>query len=255
MTTQTVDNPVAEARRVCDQARVYKIPLRVMGGVAVALRCPSATRPPLARSYGDIDFATRNDARIAVETLFFDLGYRADREMNMLHGRDRLIFFDDSHRRQVDVIVDELRMCHTIDLRARLEHDDVTLTLADLLLSKLQVVETTEKDYLDISALLSDHRLGSGDGDVIDIDYIASLCAGDWGLYRTITQVAQRSAEAATAFGAGAGGYPVREQVDDLLEAIEREPKSMRWRARAKVGEHKRWYAEPDEGKTTLWDS
>jgi hypothetical protein len=48
---------------------------------------------------------------------------------------------------------------HTIDLRDRFELDDATLPLADLLLTKLQIVQLNEKDVLDILALLADHEL------------------------------------------------------------------------------------------------
>jgi hypothetical protein len=36
-------------------------------------------------------------------------------------------------------------MCHALDLRDRLALDELTLTPADLLLTKLQVVETNER--------------------------------------------------------------------------------------------------------------
>jgi hypothetical protein len=39
----------------------------------------------------------------------------------------------------------------------------------------------------------------------------------------------------------------VLERIDALWERIEREPKSRRWRLRARVGERKRWYEVPDE--------
>ncbi len=46
----------------------------------------------------------------------------------------------------MDVVMDELHMCHVLDFRNRLERLPSTLDVADLLLSKLQVVELNEKE-------------------------------------------------------------------------------------------------------------
>jgi len=39
----------------------------------------------------------------------------------------------------------------------------------------------------------------------------------------------------------------VRARIDALHEAIEQAPKSRGWRMRARIGERKRWYEEPEE--------
>ena len=53
----------------------------------------------------------------------------------------------DANRRRLDVFLDRFEMCHQLDLRDRLGLEPPTLPLADLLLTKLQVVETTDKDF------------------------------------------------------------------------------------------------------------
>src|SRR5919201_4847028 len=50
----------AEAVRVLDAAQAENVLLRALGGLAVKLICPSAGVPPLARSYKDLDLATRH---------------------------------------------------------------------------------------------------------------------------------------------------------------------------------------------------
>ena len=52
----------------------------------------------------------------------------------------------------------------TLELADRLEIAPRTIPPADLLLSKLQVVETTPKDYTDAIAVLSDHEVVESDG-------------------------------------------------------------------------------------------
>ena len=59
------------------------------------------------------------------------------------------------------------------------------MPLAELLLTKLQVVRTNRKDVIDICAILLDHDVGETDGETVNAAYIASLLAGDWGLWRT----------------------------------------------------------------------
>ena len=39
----------------------------------------------------------------------------------------------------------------------------------------------------------------------------------------------------------------IRERLDTLWERVEREPKSLKFRTRARVGDRTRWYEEPDE--------
>ena len=39
----------------------------------------------------------------------------------------------------------------------------------------------------------------------------------------------------------------IKTKIDKILDAIEREPKSMGWKMRAKVGTKKKWYTEVEE--------
>lgn len=228
-----------EGRRIIAAASDVSVPVRLMGGVAVALRCPAASVAPLAREYKDIDLVARAADQAALTAMMIDIGYRADEEFNALHGRARLLFFDPLGR-QVDVILDQLEMCHTLDLRDRLLLDPETLTIPDLLLSKLQVVEVNQRDLQDSAALLHDHEPGA--------ERICEVLAGDWGWWRTVTE----NLDKVTAWSQGAaefeqGAAPVADRVEGLRRQIEAAPKGLRWKARAKVGERARWYELPEE--------
>jgi hypothetical protein len=39
----------------------------------------------------------------------------------------------------------------------------------------------------------------------------------------------------------------MRSRIDEVLERVEREPKSRGWKLRAKIGERRRWYELPEE--------
>jgi hypothetical protein len=246
--TGPLADPVAEARRIVDRAEGEGPLLRVLGGVAVAIRCPSSRLPPLARPYADIDLATDGASRDGVVKLLGELGYAADREFNVLHGHRRLYFWDAANERQVDVFVDEARLCHRIDFRGRLDLDALTIPMTDLLLTKLQVVETNEKDMLDICAILADYELSEGSAGV-DADHIARLAGADWGLWRTLGMIAERTEAFAVELEEFGAADRVTERLRRLRSTLDSAPKSRGWKLRARIGERRRWYDLPEEAR------
>ena len=246
MSTPLAD-PVQEASRIHAGAHKGGLTLRVTGGVAVAMRCPSSLLPPLARTYGDIDLvAPLKESRKLID-LFAALGYQPDIAFNALHGARRLFFWDPVNSRQVDVFLDVFEMCHKLDLTARLRLQGETISLADLLLSKLQVVETNDKDLKDILALLVDHPL-SHDESGVNVSYISALAATDWGLWRTTTMITERAEHYSQSLEGFTQRDRVHNQVAQLLQALERVTKSTRWKLRARLGDRVRWYELPEEG-------
>jgi hypothetical protein len=245
MTTPIAD-PIDEAQRLAAAGGEQEIPLRMMGGVAVAIRCESARRPPLSREYADIDVVAPARKGRAIREMMEELGYEQDQAFNALHGGHRLYFWDPVNERQVDVFLDKVEMCHAFDFSKRIDVNEKTLSLADLLLLKLQIVETNNKDYLDMLALLADHDL-TPDDEGINLRYVSELAADDWGLWRTTTSSAERLDHVAREIGGFEQTARVHEQIRALLTALEEAPKSRKWKMRAKVGERRRWYALPEE--------
>jgi hypothetical protein len=237
---------VSEGRRLIALADERGVPLRLLGGVAINLRAAGELAPAFRRSYADLDFATTKKGSGRAEELLRQEGYVPHVAYNALHGGERLLFFDDDHERQVDVFVGTFSMCHKVPLGDRLELDPTSIPLAELLLTKLQVIELNEKDIRDTLALLHDHPVGETDGELLNGGRVAELCAANWGLWRTITQNLRSCRDFAD-------GYDVPdrrrldERLDALLERIESEPKPRSWRLRAKIGDRKRWYELPEE--------
>jgi hypothetical protein len=244
-TNEPLPDVADEARRIASTADRSGVMLRVVGGVAVALRCPSASKPPLERERSDIDVAAHARSRGEIERLIAGLGYQPERTFNALSGQTRLLFWDVGRGRQLDVFFDRIDMCHTIELANRFEVDELTLPLADLLLMKLQVVETNRKDLDDIVALVLDHELTPDDSG-INIEYLGALVARDWGLWRTTTMVARRALEHARAPGMPDADRAIV-HLERLLESFDEVPKTRRWKMRARVGERVRWYELPEE--------
>lgn len=238
----------AEAERVATAAAANGLELRLMGGIAVYLTSPSVRRPPFARGYGDFDMAvSRRDARRAV-SFMEAAGYVPERMFNAIHGAQRLNFQHPEGRWPVDVVVDEVRMSHLVDLRGRLGGNGITITLADLLLTKLQIWEINPKDLGDIVCLLADHDLADREApDVIDRRRIVSLAAGDWGLCHTLERNLGHAAAEASRRTPDDAPHDPAVQAQALLDAIAAAPKSLGWKARARVGERVRWYETPEE--------
>ena len=205
---------------------------------------PVGGEAPLARTYGDIDFAARASDVPKITDLFVTAGYQADTEFNALHGRHRLFFWDPQHDREADVFLDTFTMCHALDFREHLTADQDTLPLSDLLLFKLQVMETNRKDYQDALALLSDHPL---DATGLDGEAIARFLSNDWGWWRTATLVLQRIATYADELEGLEQTVRIHATIDGLVAAIEAAPKSRRWKLRARVGDRVRWYETPED--------
>jgi hypothetical protein len=128
-------------------------------------------------------------------------------------------------------------MCHSLELKGRLQLLRPTVPAADLVLSKLQIVEFTEKDEVDTRTLF--RRLEVAERhDAIDPRRIQEVTCADWGWHRTVSGNLERFAS---------GADVVAERTRGLLRSMEDWPKSRRWNRRAKVGARKPWYRLPEE--------
>lgn len=239
-----------EALRIVHAGDAQGILLRLLGGLAIRLHSPSASHRALARSYPDIDFATPVRRAQSVETLFVDLGYEPNKTFNLFNGDSRLLFYDVVHRRQIDVFIGGFEMCHRLPITERLALEPLTLPLAELLLTKLQIVQMNEKDVRDICALVLDHPFGETDAETINLPRVANLCAGDWGLWRTITLSLDKVQNLLEAYQlAPADKATIIYRFDILRAALRAAPKSIKWKMRARIGDKMPWYELPEEVK------
>jgi hypothetical protein len=256
-----------EVDRVIAAADAAGATVRVLGSIGVALHCPDAKAllPAFERAYADIDFAAYGSQARELAAAITGLGYREDREVSITSEGRRAIFDHPTVPRiHLDVFFDELEFCHRIPLAGRLHADRPTIPLAELLLSKLQIVKINRKDVLDALILLAEHPLGQDDGEVdsskglaaISVPRILSFTSADWGWWRTVTgnlAVLERylDTDFTDADMDVGGARPVlfdpRVQVEALKKAIDEAPKSTRWKLRARVGERQQWYQEPEE--------
>jgi hypothetical protein len=240
-----------EARRLAEAAVTLGLSARLIGGLAIWLRCPSVRQGPFERSYDDMDFAIAAGAATKFKALLMTQGYLPDQFFNGLHGATRLYYGEPTGRWSIDVVIDELAMSHTLDLRGRLDGPAPTVTLADLLLTKLQVWEINRKDLGDTLCLLADHALTEDDADVegISLPRVRSVLGKDWGFCHTVLRNAPKMAALWSQERVPGAANDVAAQVASLVQAIDAAPKSRAWRLRSRVGERIRWYETPEEVK------
>jgi hypothetical protein len=241
----------AQVAEIVTAAGAEAVPVRVLGSIGVAIRAPGAVAllAEDARTYGDIDLAAyRRDAR-ALARVLTGLGYIDDREIAITSEGRRAIFDRPDHRFHIDVFFDRLDFCHVIPLAGRLEAEPPTIPLAELLLSKLQIVKINRRDLVDLVALLLDVPLGTADDAAIDLDRVARLCADEWGLWRTVSMnLAKVGTMAATLPPLGPQQRNrVAEAIATLKTRIDDEPKPLAWKIRARVGDRRQWWTDVDE--------
>ena len=88
----------------------------------------------------------------------------------------------------------------------------------------------------------------ANDINAIDVSRVTTLASDDWGLQHTFELNLGRLRD-------GLAEQPfepvvteaIGRRIDALAEALGAAPKSRKWKLRARIGERKQWYEEPEE--------
>jgi len=242
---------VEEAENIVDAAKEKGIVLRILGANAVRIHCPrfAYLHDALQREITDIDFIGYGKQNGDALELLDSLGYVSDKRMRMFQFLGRYLFENPSNKRHIDIFFDKLEFSHTIDFKGRLQIDYPTISLGDIFLQKMQMVQINEKDIRDIMVLLREHEIGGQGKETIDGDYISGLLSKDWGFYYTITTNLGKVRAFLPEYQglAPEDRSDISAKIDRLSEAIEKREKSLGWKMRAKTGTRQRWYREVDE--------
>jgi hypothetical protein len=239
----------AEADRLVRGASANGLVLRVLGALAFHHRCPqhSHLQERLNREYTDVDFGAYGKQVRQIQAFLAAQGYVEDEMVYVESQGSRLVLNHPQTGLHLDVFLDRLDFCHRVDWNGRLEIDDWTIPLAEMLLQKMQIVRINEKDLIDTIMLLLEHPL-TEDDEGVNMALVARLCGKDWGWWRTLTMNLGKVRQAAAAYDLSADEQQdVEQQVDAALARIEEEPKSMGWKMRARIGDRKKWYQDVGE--------
>lgn len=254
ITNTNEDNILKWTGRILNEAKHRNITLRLMGGVAVILHCSNYRNiyDNFARKAADIDFVSYLKEVTELQKMFVELGFREDMNIMRLFGTKRRIFDLKSDGVRCDVVLDRLRFCHEIDLRRRLEIDYPTISLSDLILSKLQIIRLNDKDILDIIVLLREHRIGDTDTETINVKYLSDLCSRDWGLWKTVNINLDRVSQKISTYLKNCEDFrDVQFKIKSILEVVNTHKKSISWKLRNKLGDRIQWYQEVEELERT----
>ena len=247
----SVPELVLEMKRLIDAARQQQVQLRAFGGLAIYVHSQNNPRF-FHRDSPDVDFVVPHEQRQLLESFFESMGYVPNKRFNLLNGARRQIYYQQQDEdRRVDILVGDFEMCHKLPLDdQRLQVDPLTIPLAELLLSKAQIVQLNRKDALDILSLILNNELGKDKDGKIGLDRIALLCSQDWGLYKTVTINLKRVQDLLAGEELSltdAEKNLIMERVHKIEQAIQEAPKSLAWQMRDKVGTRVRWYEEVEE--------
>ena len=241
----------AEGERIVAEATKRDLHVRLLGAIAFQAHCPkfSFLTKRLNRVLSDVDFAAYYSESQRINVMMRELGYEDQPMVTALWGHTRTIWDNKSNGLHVDIFLDKLEMNHDVSFQNRLELDPLTISLVDMLLEKMQIVHLEEKDMVDTTMLLREHDVGKAGPEIIDADYLAKLLSDDWGFYYTCTTNLKKVRDKLETYQelSQDDREDVKKKIEKLLKIIEDQPKSMRWRLRARVGPSKKWYREVEE--------
>lgn len=240
------DRLVEEGLATVTAAEARGLSVRLIGGVGIRLLLGDKFDPAFERVHADIDAITRRRDAAGLERLLEERGWVPAREFNALNGARRLLFHDPASEAQVDVFVEEFEMCHSLPLGDRLQEPGPALPATDLLMTKLQIVELNAKDRSDCYALLRGCEVGTGAG-AIDPARVAALTAADWGLHHTLELNLGRLHDSLGTVASAEDRAAISSVIETIRTAMDEAPKGRAWRLRARVGDRRRWYREPEE--------
>ena len=229
----------------------FNCTIRTIGSIAVRIKASeySYIQYRNKRFIADFDFVTYSKDIIKVQDMFFSLGWTEDQGVLRLFGDKRRIFYHPDKSIHCDIFLDKLRFCHEIDLKKRLEIDNPTISLNDLILAKLQIVEINKKDLVDIMTLFRKYEISVNDQNSKHINgkYLATLCGRDWGWWKTVTTNLHKIIQFSSEYMDKDDAIIVQQRSKMLLGYIKNQGKSLKWKIRAMFGESFKWYNEVEE--------
>lgn len=249
--TTVADTMLDEARTLVARAEAEGVTLRLVGGLAV--RAVSRDRRFADRPTRDVDLVGRRGQIRQIAGLLERSGFTENPHFRFGSGGQVMQFFRpcvhaENGRRahaddRVDVYLDAVRLEHSLQLRERLTLVSPTVPPTDILLVKLLRTYPHADDVRDAIALLKDLTPGDDDGPgILNVPYVARLCARDWPLHHDVVGNLTGSREAAGRLGLpDTDTQRVDETAGTVLAAITAAPKSWRWRLRAIPGERLPW--------------
>ena len=225
--------------------------MRLIGALAFRTHCQTYgyIQDKLGRKFTDFDFVAYPLFVKDIRRILTELGYEEDKQVTQLFGDRRMLFHDPAFGRHIDVFLNILDFCHPINFVGRLEAEELTVPLAELMLEKMQIVQINEKDLIDSIMLLREHPIGDSDKETINARILTRILCSDWGFWRTFTgniKLLDEKVENDQILS-DEDRQVVHNRIKELQDRLEAQPKSLAWKARASIGERVKWYKDVEE--------
>lgn len=262
------DEFVKEAIGLVEKAQSRGVHLRILGSLGAYVRSLNNGYGDVFRSlerfgggkplFTDLDLLGYNKQKGDITKFLRELNFKPDPLVNAMFGHKRMVFYHPDNRYHVDVFLNKLEFSHIVDFgdkpgSGRLELDYPTISATDIVLEKLQIHEINRKDLIDLIALFLVHDVQEQfNKDVVDGGHIGKMLSGDWGFWYDATANLGKLKPLVDDFLkegriTAAQSQTVMERVEELLNLINKTPKSKAWEKRAKTGTGKPWYTEVEE--------
>lgn len=260
-----------ESVALVEGARQRNVSLRILGSLAIyshSLHVPEAITvfhrlgrveegKPL---FTDLDLAGYARQGRFISGLFKDRHFKPDDVVNGFFGDRRLIYYEGTGKFHVDVFLDKLEFSHDVLFGSkpgdgRLELDFPTITLADIVLEKLQIHDIGRKDLVDLIILFLGHDLRGSDApspELVDDQYLCQVLGDDWGFWHESLQNIEKTRQLLDTFARADRLDPdqharIRARLATLTQRLNNAPKTRKWEKRARAGTSKAWYREVEE--------
>jgi hypothetical protein len=237
---------------IMNHASQLKTNLKLLGGWAIhyTSQLPDEIDLILSRKPNDIDVIGLRKEKHQIYEVLKSCGYEPDEKFNAFNGDFRLLF----HKGDVllDVFLNEFSMCQDIDMTDRLVNNYPTISVDDLLLTKVQIIEINEKDLKDILRLVGANKINADGSNYNDINlsFIEKMTGENYGFYRSYLQNMRKAMDYLHTLEMDPD---VKKEIEDkikkILDATENSKKSIKWKMRAKIGDSMPWYKLPEEKK------
>jgi hypothetical protein len=252
----TFEEFVEEALKIVNATQEHNLTVRLMGALAVYIHCPKYRHllGKMQRVPTDIDVAAYSKDKSLLTKFLKELGYKTDERLMSFPAYaegNRYVYYG---KTRLDVFFDELKMCHRIDWRKRLNVDYPTIPIADIALEKLQIVKINPKDIKDLIVLFLEHDIGNADHEMVNGKYIAETLAKDWGFCYTVTMNLKKTLDLSGEYISLSNEEQeiLKERITTLLNMIEQEPKSLGWKMRSQIGTKKKWYMDVEDDRISI---
>ena len=249
VTSPILPDVVDEARRLLAAAEEDGLRLRLIGGVAVRLHVQGELHPAFAREIRDIDVVTGKGQGRRAGAFFEAQGYAPNRTFNAMHGARRMLFYDERQRQAARRLRQHVRDVPRAPARraprARPDHGAARRPAADEAADRHAQRQGPLRRLRGAARARARlrrrrvHRRGRASPTSARATGVSTArCRSTSSGSRGALPQSGLSDDDQRAIAARIAG---------ITAAIEAAPKSVKWKARARVGDRVRWYEEPDE--------